>query len=83
MLLSMAVIGQEPEPYRTNLELNKLVEISSVPSGFTYYAVNFELKFEDPKLFLITVQTDRLDTIEIFSSIYYEGVDKYFEYPNW
>lgn len=83
LCLFSSTLCQNPEPTQTNLELNKLLNVTNLPNGFTYYAVNFELTKSDLKLFLITVKTDQVDTVEIFTSIYYEGVDKYFKYPNW
>jgi hypothetical protein len=43
LLMVCATLSQNPEPAQTVLEINKLLNVSFVQSGYTYYSVNFQL----------------------------------------
>lgn len=83
LLLCTPALFQESDPPQTSLELNQLLNLTNIPTGYTYYSVNFVLKPEQARLFLVTVETQQAETIEIFTSVYYDGVQEYFKYPTY
>jgi len=83
ILLGSNVFAQDPQPALTSLSLGQLMTVSEAMAGYTYYMVNFEVKSDSTSLLLVTVQTEQHDSISIYTSIYYEGVDEYFKYPNY